>query len=112
MQKDQQIWAGTGKKTSYNREGELEKALKRKEELMNKQKKMKMKFFLFVLVALFGGIGFIKLYIRFEETFPLYPTTFMAIVFYYGLIQAWKALLKFGSVSFKTVFNRFTLRKD
>lgn len=93
LQKDQQIWAGTGKKTSYNKEGELERALKRKEELMNKQKKMKMKFFLFVLVALLGGIGFIKFYISFEETFPLYPTIFMAIVFYYGLIQAWKALL-------------------
>jgi len=109
LQNDQQLWAGAGKKTSYNKEGELERALKRKEELMNEQKKMKRKFLLFVFVALFGGIGFIKLYVRFEETFPLYPTIFMAIVFYYGLIHAWKALLNTNWSLAVTISKRFSI---
>ena len=96
-------------KNNYNKEGELLRELRRKEELQEKQKGMKWKVLFFVFISLLGGSGFIKLYIHFEETYPIYLTAFMAVVFYFGLIQAWKALLNTGWGPALTISKAFSV---
>lgn len=78
---------------SYNKENELTRAINRKKELVEIQGKMWIKVFLYALIAIFGFAGFMKSYITFEQTYPIYSITFMAVVFFLGLINAWKALL-------------------
>lgn len=96
-------------KNNYNKEGELLRELRRKEELLEKQKGMKWKVLLFACISFLGGLGFVNLYIHFEEAYPIYFTAFMAVVFYFGLIQAWKALLNTGWGPALTISKAFSV---
>ena len=94
---------------NYHQEAELARALKRKEELLAKQRQMKWKALLYFLISLISGALFIRLYVRFEETFPIYSALITASVFYFGLIHAWKALLNSEWYYALPISKRFSL---
>lgn len=76
-----------------NTEGELTRAIRRKEELRKKQGRMKWWVLLYALATVLGFLGFLRLYVTFEQTAPIYSTAFMIGIFFWGLIRAWKSLL-------------------
>lgn len=80
-------------KASFNKEADLERLLKKKEELKNKQARMKLWIGLYILIATVAFIEFLKLLSTFEQAAPVFVMVIMTVVFFWSVIQAWKALL-------------------